>query len=114
MFTNSTVRECVHTLVTFQKNWADEFDCQEFILLSQSFDETQKHLQKFLNINPELYFGTNEGWYGEFRDGDFSIEEITPLQFKTLNELLGKKFGVGVLHHIFNTTDWDNGSENDN
>ena len=49
-------------LVTFEKNWADEFDIYGFAVLEKA--EWENAIESFKNATKyeSYYFGTNEGW----------------------------------------------------
>lgn len=50
-------------IMEFNKNWADEFDYQEFSIITEMELEYIEHIMtKYKDIEVDIYFGTNEGW----------------------------------------------------
>jgi len=93
-------------LVTFNADWADEFDVDGFYIYEK--DEWKKDVEAFKlackhgNIKDSYYFGTNEGWedFGEEWLDNYSSEELTNEQVKTLSELFNH--GFGIFPHLNN------------
>ena len=82
-------------LVTFSKDWADEFQCEQFVI-AESEDQASRWIADV--VENGAYFGTNEGWEaGEIEADDFQLTEITDQEAKTLIRLLGSNFGTGAL-----------------
>ncbi len=108
-------------LIKFRNNYADEFDVNGFVVLSESEWETHKKLaakrfdkvaQVAKNTKPDpitgmipysirkslevrVYFGTNEDIvYNDLEDylNSFTITELTSAQYETLKSLFG-------IHH---------------
>lgn len=80
-------------LVKFEKNWADEFDCRGFAIMSQrDFDEMMANMP----LQHEVYFGTNEYWTeGEITADAFTATEISIEEADTIEKLFGKNaFGI--------------------
>jgi hypothetical protein len=52
-----------HYLYTFEKNWADEFDCNGFIVYNEETHKAmQKLIKKYGDHLTSFCFGTNEEW----------------------------------------------------
>lgn len=47
-------------LLTFKKDWADEFDCEGFAFISEEQWEYKKKEAEECEFPREVYFGTNE------------------------------------------------------
>lgn len=90
------------TLVILKKDYADAFECQEFIILDNSATEVTAELDEFLanSVSDEAYFGTNQ-YLSYLNSGDFSIQQISDKEAHFLRGLFGENFGVGVLHDVF-------------
>lgn len=75
------------TLVTFSKDWADEFQAEGMTILHE--DELPTLLAWIEKGGTEWYFGTNEGWEdGETDMADFKFKEITAEEAETLERLI--------------------------
>jgi len=77
-------------LIKFEKNWADEFDCQQFEVVD-SKDTAEAYVGEAIQAS---YFGTNQGWEeGEITRKSFEIRELKSYEHKALEELFGATFG---------------------
>ena len=91
-------------LVKFEKDWADEFDVDNFYARKDvTVEEETAAIQAELDRGEERWFGTNEGWEADELDiDDYTITEITDEEFSVLARLFsvpGSKyvaFGTGV------------------
>jgi hypothetical protein len=91
------------TLVIFSRDWADEFQCEEFIITELSKDDAEKLIFNKLQKSYEYYFGTNEGFEtNDLSIQDFEIKEISDQEKETLTKLIGERFGTGILYAMFN------------
>lgn len=71
-------------LVTFSKDWADEFSAEGLaIMTDEQFDKL-----KIWAENANWYFGTNEGWDDEDISRGFSAAEITDEEEAVLIKLI--------------------------
>lgn len=82
-------------LLKLERDWADEFQCEQFILL----DNMAKADKVIADLKENGgWFGTNECWEpGELSDDDFSVQVITDEDAAVLIALLGGHFGTGPL-----------------
>ena len=91
-------------LLTFNGNYADEFDMSEFTIMNgysviNFTDGLKSHDEEF-----EVYFGTNEELI--FDDGNdllsqITIKEITEEEYDVLDKLFGGSFGeAGVFDYV--------------
>lgn len=84
-------------LVTFSKDWADEFDAvghrvfHKFVM-----SEFLERLETFRNSGSSFYFGTNEGWEAEeFALSDFQFTPLYPRQYAAYMEMFERPyFGI--------------------
>lgn len=80
-------------LITLDRDWADEFNVEGFVVLPASEWEDHKRLAKEhfeKNGSVELYFGTNEFLeYSSYEEyvGEFEVTELTSDQFEVLKNL---------------------------
>lgn len=94
------------TLIKFNKNWADEFDCQQFLIIDQSIDELNAVLDKFLSTEDnDIYFGSNQE-LSNFRKENFKFTKISTEEEEVILKHLSSNFGLGVLTEIFIHKDW--------
>ena len=87
-------------LLIFEACWADEFDCQEFMMFN-SRKEAEEYRDSLLRESEEggdLYFGTNQ-WFeaDELNTSNFRIEEISDDFAQRLFPIFGRRFGLGIL-----------------
>lgn len=85
-------------LVTLNADWADEFECQQFLIV-----DSRRKAQDLIDcaIDQGGYFGTNEGWEEhELSARNFKIVEIDDEFADKLKQFLGKSFGVGILDNF--------------
>ena len=94
-------------LIKFEKNWADEFDCQGLTIITEKEWELHKFKAKYCVTYPiESFFGTNEGWeYKSFSEyiKSFKVEVITDDQALFINKLFdlnGFFRGYGIIVDI--------------
>ena len=86
-------------ILTFKKNWADEFDVEGFYLLDNSEEDLYKTFAirhpDFFTENHTFYFGTNEGFEGEPIVAPAYLEytSLTDDEYKFLHEFFGNRFG---------------------
>lgn len=90
-----------YLLVKFSADWADEFDCEEMALVRGRKSLIERRIRAHIDGGYDLFFGTNQS----FEDGDLDmrhieIVEISREEYATLNGLLGKTFGTGVLNQL--------------
>jgi len=81
-------------LIKFDANWCDEFDCQQFEIVD-TLKTADLYIEEILEQGM-TGFGTNQ----EFVDldrSDFKIFLIDDEFAKSIEEILGKRFGTGVL-----------------
>lgn len=81
-------------LIKFNKDWADEFDCDGFTVMTEA--EKKKYEEIFLsehleNLYIDFYFGTNKGWEEEFTFGElwkniFKFSEIDFNEYTVIRE----------------------------
>jgi hypothetical protein len=91
-------------LVKFEKDWADEFDVENFYARKDvTVEEETTAIQAELDRGEERSFGSNEYWEAEeLSIDDYTITEITDEEFEVLVKLFsvpGSKyvaFGTGV------------------
>ncbi len=104
------------TLVQIKTHWSSECDWEEYRIISQSLEETQKEVN--LLIKFWEYVGEDETWVaGSLKQDNFRILEISDAQAGVLTTLLGDRFGTGMLSDLFDEDSWwkwdDNGNEYD-
>jgi hypothetical protein len=67
-------------LLTFSRNWADEFDVDGFKIVSE---DEKAHLHELIaehgNHEAHFWFGTNEGWEGDTLGDMFSSFKFTEI-----------------------------------
>jgi hypothetical protein len=98
-------------LVKFDCNYADEFDTEGFIVMSESewlkhITHVEKHFENWNKTHEpdrwgnrqgiEVYFGTNEAIIYEAFDSyrsSFSTSELSDSDYDTLKRLFGKSYG---------------------
>tara|TARA_R110000796_G_scaffold178213_1_gene294950 strand:- start:122 stop:406 length:285 start_codon:yes stop_codon:yes gene_type:complete len=89
-------------LIVLRNDWADEFECQEFLIVN-TIEEAYR-----IKDRCELsggYFGTNEGWEeGELSENAISITVIDKKEYEVIEKFLSVNFGVGIL--------WNNADKN--
>lgn len=100
----------MYTLIKFKACWADEFDCEEFLVVEDDIDEIKSFFKRVLDPKTDLdqsgwYFGTNQGWENEDIDiSAFSFEKISKEEANTLKKLLtngkDRSFGLGIISMI--------------
>tara|TARA_R110002074_G_scaffold42653_1_gene112007 strand:- start:35 stop:313 length:279 start_codon:yes stop_codon:yes gene_type:complete len=82
-------------LVILNADWADEFQCQEYLIVD-SLKEAERVKQACVENGG--YFGTNEGWEeGEFEESYITTRPISEEYSGILEGLLGDNFGTGIL-----------------
>lgn len=94
-----------HVLVTFEKDWADEFDaCGMRAYTAEEWAEELRLYKKYGHREFSFYFGTNEGW-GEYSTGtddtwndilknDMKVQKITEVEYNFLKPICGNdRFG---------------------
>tara|TARA_R100001594_G_scaffold1048_2_gene4357 strand:+ start:10937 stop:11230 length:294 start_codon:yes stop_codon:yes gene_type:complete len=93
-------------LLVFSSNWADEFDCEQLRIVDTR-EQAEEIVEKLNNMDDtdEIYFGTNEGFYGEELFDSVSIKEITDEQAEFLKDTLNISsyrgtFGTGILGSV--------------
>jgi len=79
-------------LIKFEANWADEFDCEQFMLTK---DCPMCYMDEILKEGA-WGFGTNQD-FEELNTDNFQIVELTDEEAYTIEKFFGMKFGVGVL-----------------
>lgn len=83
-------------LVSFQKNWADEFNVHGFKIFKsqedwkEAFDKIEK--------SSSHYFGTNQGWWSEYGDegvveDDFVVLELSDEETSVIENMFGEEYG---------------------
>lgn len=89
-----------HKLVTFKKDYADEFYVYGFKIFSpQEFEEWLKEYKQHGKHLFVFSFGTNEEWYEEDKSwndvlrNDMTITDLTPEQYDMINKLFATKNG---------------------
>ena len=98
-------------LIKFDSNYADEFDTEGFIVMSQSewlkhITHVEKHFEKWNKTHEpdrwgnrhgiEVYFGTNESMIYETFDcyrRSFKVAELSESDYEVLKRLFGKSYG---------------------
>ena len=80
-------------LISNSLDWKDEFDVFFFIIMDEDTYKRYMYLKKVLgSYNGEFYFGTNEGW-----DGDFDYLQFDPKPISINNlEVFNKKDSTDV------------------
>jgi hypothetical protein len=96
-------------LVKFHRNWADEFDCDGFsVITEEEKTNTEKlvshDLIKDRDVN--FSFGTNEGWEGDFTFSKLwkdvlKFEEISEDEYNTIRKLFLPKTSYKRSYGIF-------------
>lgn len=81
-------------IIYFDKNWADEFDCQQFALT-----ECPQYWIDEIIEEGMTYFGSNEGWeLEEISEDDFVVRELSKKEWDVMVKLFPTKvFGTGLL-----------------
>ncbi len=92
-------------IVTFKKDWADEFDCQQLIVLEGTIDRVKAYINHHCEEVLDLYFGTNEG-FDELDPSDFAVSNLSEEEFQTIKKYLlpnswNVTFGTGILAAFF-------------
>ncbi len=103
-------------LVKYDCNYADEFDLEGFVVMSQlewlkHITSVEKHFQKWDSEHEpdrwgnregiEVYFGTNEQIIYEGFESyrrSFEVTELSDTDYKTLERLFGKTYGGQIRH----------------
>ncbi len=92
-------------LLRYSNNYADEFDVDGFIVMSESAWEEHKAMAAKIfeeKAEVEVYFGTNEwiSYYDleEYVDS-FKVTELTDTQFQVLKELFGVHYNEYSYSH---------------
>lgn len=85
------------TLVTFRKNWADEFDVHGFCICKTSLEETMKFYKEQV-YGKSFWFGTNQGWdeddHSPICETDFTFKVLSDAEYDVFNRLFqGTHFG---------------------
>ena len=97
-----------YTLVQFNQDFADEFDCQQYTICNMSIVETTALYNKALEIGKdggvEYYFGTNEFFEPEYIEG-LEYSTITKAEAEFLTDTLGNTFGTGILKQIIDVAE---------
>ena len=91
-------------LVKFEKDWADEFDVENFYARKGvTVEQETEQLQKELARGEYRGFGSNEGWEPEEQSiDDYKVTKISDEEFDVLHKLFnGRKpnyvaFGTGI------------------
>lgn len=84
-------------LVTFRKDWADEFDAVGHQVFNKFvMSEFLERLETFRKSGSSFYFGTNEGWKAEeFALSDFRFTPLDARQYAAYMEMFTRPyFGV--------------------
>lgn len=93
-------------IATASVDWADEFNVNFCQVLSEEDYQKYKYLQETLkSFKGSLWFGTNEGWEGDFEFLDFEFKPITDEELKTLRKfkcLRGKSFWDSMIEDLNN------------
>lgn len=89
-------------LIIFKSDWADEFDCEQFqIMTDEEYREWKARLDEIIEDGDhELYFGTNEFFDANDIKDSFRIKDISNDEARTIEKLLGKNFGTGIIDAI--------------
>lgn len=88
-------------LISDSLDWKDEFDVFFFIIMDEDTYKRYMYLKKVLgSYNGEFYFGTNEGW-----DGDFDYLQFNPKPISINNLEVFNKYGIAG-ENFFNKM-WD-------
>lgn len=92
-------------LVKFSVNWADEFQCEEFCVMTEiSFASLLFAYQKLFDDGPiEVYFGTNE--YHTFNDIQevvkcFTVNAITDEEAAVFDKYFKGSFGTSGIFNL--------------
>ena len=88
-------------LIKFQACWADEFDCEQFVIVN-SLQAAEKYVAELLEDS--ISFGTNEGWEpGEVSKRNFEFFILYDKDVETFERIFGEncfgdiRFGTGPL-----------------
>lgn len=103
--------EKAHYMLQFKRDWADEFDAQEFVTFRSNLtvEEMVESIAKRLEEDPseEFYFGTNEFFLAdEIYPSDINIVPLTQSQYETISEIFTGfhdrevQFGTGIANTI--------------
>jgi hypothetical protein len=82
-------------LVTFRRDWADEFDVYGFAIYSQ---EQVDALREWASTERTDWFGTNEGWEDEVLIDSFQFQEITDEEAAVIGRFFPQTRGVDMPH----------------
>lgn len=90
-------------LVLFSKDWADEFNCDGFKVMSD--DEWERYKTRAETAHSFQYnFGTNEGWEDDYDTPadvlqyDITAKDITIDEAAVIEKLFGKlPYGYGIF-----------------
>lgn len=93
-------------LIKMSENWADEFDCQEFLIMqADSKAEIESKIEKL--VEKGGYFGTNEGFEeGELDEDCFEVIQLLKSEYDVYAkhfEVRSDKrilFGTGILYQL--------------
>ena len=88
----------MHTLVKFNKNWADEFDVQHFfVCVDTTLEQTKQNVLEN-KVGQETWFGTNENWEEEEIElSDFTFHELSDKELTVFKKFFPDlAFGTGV------------------
>lgn len=101
-----------YILVKFSASWADEFECEELLLVEGTLESVTARLEEFLEEGyydheydeyyTEFSFGTNESFQLEDLSlSDFSLTELLESEAECIKTHIGSNFGTGILSQIF-------------
>jgi len=82
-------------LLKFEANWADEFDCEQFMLVEE-VENAHKYIEEL--VGEYNGFGSNQGFESdEISHSNFTITVIDDKMYYDLMKLFGRQFGTGIL-----------------
>lgn len=90
----------MQTLFVLNADYADEFDCEEYLISEDPNDANLALFVDALDDEKEFYFGTNEQLFGGDVKYGLTIKLITDEEADVLKSVIGRNFGTGPLNSV--------------
>ena len=84
-------------LITFSRDWADEFQADGFrVVTGDELEDFNRMFKEHGDLDVDFYFGTNEGWYDTVSEVKeyFEVKEITEAQYDFIKQTFGQSYGI--------------------